>query len=92
MPDELRRPLSDLHAGDHAQATITSHQPWGLTAKINGYESVGASLDVIRRGSEPGVGRMVEALPAVGSTVELLVAELRPWHHEPWAWVDLTRP
>ncbi|MCA1221906.1 hypothetical protein [Streptomyces sp. 8L] len=90
MPDEPRRPLRDIHAGDRVQATITSHQPWGLTAEINGYEPVGASLDVIRRGSELGVGRIADALPAVGSTVELIVAELRSWHHAPWVWVDLT--
>ena len=84
------RPLGELLPGARVQATITSHQPWGLTAKINGWENIGASLDVIRRGREPGVRRLAENLPAVGTTIELVVAELRPWHREPWIWADLT--
>ncbi|MCG5213079.1 hypothetical protein [Streptosporangium sp. KLBMP 9127] len=92
MPDEPQRPLSELHPGDRIQATITSHQPWGLTAKINGYEPVGASLDAIRRGSEPGVRRLTQDLPPVGITIELIVGEVRSWHYEPWVWVDLTSP
>jgi hypothetical protein len=90
MPDEAVHPLSDLHPGERVQATITGHQPWGVTAKIHGYEPVGASLDVIRRGSEPGVSQLARDLPAVGSTIELVVGEVRPWHRAPWIWVDLT--
>ncbi|GHH88313.1 hypothetical protein GCM10018793_67530 [Streptomyces sulfonofaciens] len=84
------RSLSDLHAGARVQATITSHQPWGITATVNGYEPVGASLDVIRRGREPGVSPLAQDLPAVGSTIELVVGEIRQWHKVPWIWVDLT--
>ncbi|WP_405774235.1 hypothetical protein [Streptomyces sp. NBC_00859] len=61
-----------------------------MTAKIHGYEAVGASLDVIRRGSEPGVSRLAQNLPAVGTTTELVVGRIRQWHHAPWVWVDLT--
>ncbi|MFF2305535.1 hypothetical protein ACFVVP_23830 [Streptomyces sp. NPDC058128] len=92
MTDESRRPLSELHEGETVEATITSHQPWGLTARLNGYEPVGASLDVIRRGGEAGVRRLAQELPPVGATVDLVVGEVRAWHHEPWVWVDLTAP
>ncbi|MFG3042472.1 hypothetical protein ACGFYZ_36795 [Streptomyces sp. NPDC048330] len=92
MADEARRSLSELHEGETVQATITSHQPWGLTAQLNSYEPVGASLDVIRRGSEPGVQRLAQELPPVGATVDLVIGEVRAWHHNPWIWVDLTAP
>ncbi|MBT2453143.1 hypothetical protein J7F03_40255 [Streptomyces sp. ISL-43] len=90
MPDEVIRPLSDLRPGERVQATITGHHPWGITAKIHGYEPVGASLDVIRRGSEPGVRQLAQDLPQVGSTIELVIGEIRQWNHAPWVWVDLT--
>jgi hypothetical protein len=90
MLNEPERALSELRTGERVQTTITSHHPWGFTAKIHGYEPVGASLDVIRRGREPGVRQLAQELPTVGSTVELVIGELRPWHHEPWTWVDLT--
>ncbi|SEC80039.1 hypothetical protein SAMN05428938_3443 [Streptomyces sp. KS_5] len=92
MADESRRPLSELRQGETVRATITSHQPWGLTAELGGYEPVGASLDVIRRGSEPGVRRLVQELPPVGATVDLVIGEVRTWHLKPWVWVDLTAP
>ncbi|MFJ3746685.1 hypothetical protein ACIPV8_21800 [Streptomyces albidoflavus] len=53
---------------------------------------MGASLDMIRRGAEPGVARLARVLPPVGATVDLVVGEVRDWHHEPWIWVDLTAP
>ncbi|WP_053849421.1 hypothetical protein [Streptomyces sp. NRRL B-24085] len=90
--DPPARPLSDLRPGEHVHATITSHQPWGVTAKIQGFEPVGASLDVIRRGGEPGVRQLAQELPAVGSTIELVVGEVRSWHRAPWIWIDLTSP
>ncbi|WP_328933448.1 hypothetical protein [Streptomyces sp. NBC_00228] len=86
------RPLTELRRGETVQATITSHQPWGLTAKLNGYEPVGASLDMIRRGDEPGVQRLARELPSVGTTVDLVVGEIRTWDHKPWIWLDLTAP
>jgi hypothetical protein len=89
---EPGRPLSELRQGETVRATIVSHQPWGFTAKLDAYERVGASLDTIRRRSEPGVQRLVRELPPVGATVDLVVGELREWHHEPWIWVDLTAP
>lgn len=92
MADEARRPLSELRQGETVQATITGHQPWGLTAKLDEYEPVGASLDTIRRRSEPGVKRLVQELPPVGATVDLVIAEVRNWHSEPWVWVHLTAP
>lgn len=90
MPDEPERPLSQLRPGERVRATTTSHQLWGFIAKIHGYEPVGTSLDVIRRGSEPGVRQLAQNVLAVGSTIELVVGELRTWHHAPWIWVDLT--
>jgi hypothetical protein len=90
MPEAPQRPLSELRAGDRVQATITSHQPWGITARLPAYEPVGASLDTIRRGNEPGVRRLAEDLPPVGTTVGLVVGDIRAWQQEPWIWVDLT--
>jgi hypothetical protein len=90
MTDEPVRPLSDLRPGEPVQATITGHNPWGIMAKIHGYEPVGASLDLIRRGSEPGARQLAQDLPAVGSTIELVVGEVRSWNYAPWIWVDLT--
>jgi len=92
MADESRRPLSELRQGEIVQTTITSHQPWGLTAELNGYEPVGASLDTIRRSNEPGVKRLAQDLPPVGATIDLVIGEVRAWTHEPWIWVDLTAP
>ncbi|MFD3571104.1 hypothetical protein [Streptomyces sp. NPDC058667] len=92
MADPARRPLSELREGETVQATITGHQPWGLTAELNEYEAVGASLDIMRRGSEPGVQRFVQELPPVGGIVDLVVGEVRTWHREPGIWVNLTAP
>ncbi|MBP2050444.1 hypothetical protein J2Z21_003383 [Streptomyces griseochromogenes] len=61
-------------------------------AELNGYEPVGASLDTIRRGSEPGVKRLVQDLPPVGATVDLVIGKVRDWDRKPWIWVDLTAP
>jgi hypothetical protein len=90
MADGSRRPLSELRPGETVQATITSHEPWGLMTELNGYEPVGASLDTIRRSREPGVERLIQDLPPVGATIDLVIGEVRTWHHEPWIWVDLT--
>lgn len=92
MADESRRPLSELRQGETVQATITSHEPWGLMAELHGYEPVGASLDTIRRSSEPGVKRLAQELPPVGATVDLVVGMVRAWDRKPWIWVDLTAP
>ncbi|QNP62705.1 hypothetical protein [Streptomyces genisteinicus] len=92
MTDRARRSLSELRQGDAVRAMITGHQPWGLTAELDGYEPVGASLDMIRRSGEPGVARLAQELPPVGVTVDLVVGEVRAWHREPWIWVDLTAP
>lgn len=53
---------------------------------------MGASLDTIRRGSEARVKRLAQDLPPVGSTINLVVGEVRAWHYKPWIWVDLTAP
>ncbi|MEU7373962.1 hypothetical protein [Streptomyces albidoflavus] len=92
MADEPVLPLSGLRQGESVRATVTSHQPWGFTAKLDAYEPVGASLDTIRRGTEPGVERLVRQLPPVGATVDLVVGEVRDWHQAPWIWIDLTAP
>ncbi len=92
MADESRRSLSELRQGETVRATITSHQPWGLMAELNDYEPVGASLDLIRRKSEPGVKRLAQELPPVGMTIDLVISEVRTWHRKPWTWVDLTAP
>ncbi|MFD4169333.1 hypothetical protein ACFWQ1_29980 [Streptomyces albidoflavus] len=92
MEDEPARPLGELRPGGTVRATITSHQPWGFTARLDAYEPVGASLDTIRRGTEPGVARLVRQSPPVGATVDLVVGEVRDWHHGPWIWIDLTAP
>lgn len=37
------------------------------------------------------VGQAQE-LPPVGTTVDLVVGEVRAWDRRPWIWVDLTAP
>ena len=71
---------------------MSSHQPWGVIAELQGFEPVGASLDVIRRRAEPGVQRFVDAAPPVGASVDFVVAKLRGSHTDPNMWVDLTCP
>ncbi|MDF6019921.1 hypothetical protein [Streptomyces sp. JH34] len=61
-------------------------------AELNKYEPVGASLDAVRRRSEPGVKRLVQDLPPVGATVALVIGKVRDWDHRPWTWVDPTAP
>ncbi len=61
-------------------------------AELNDYEPVGASLDTIRRRSEPGVKRLVQELPPAGATVGLVIGKVRDWDRKPWIWVDLTAP
>ncbi|MGI5138680.1 MULTISPECIES: hypothetical protein [unclassified Streptomyces] len=61
-------------------------------AELHEYEPVGASLDVVRRGKQPGVQRLAQELPPVGATVDLVIGEVRTWQYEPWIWVDLTAP
>ncbi|UED88375.1 hypothetical protein K4G22_09920 [Streptomyces profundus] len=78
--------------GEVLLVTVTSHQPWGITARVRGYEHLGASLDVIRRGHEPGVRRLARALPAVGSTLELTVGRVHHRDRAPRVWLDLTAP
>ncbi|MFJ9604848.1 hypothetical protein ACIRS1_00655 [Kitasatospora sp. NPDC101176] len=92
MTEEADRPLGELRPGERVRVTVVRHHPWGFSARIHGYEPVGASLDLIRRGGEPGVRRLVRDLPEVGSCVDLVVGEVRSWHHAPWIWVDLTGP
>lgn len=92
MPDKPKLPLSELQPDQIVQARITSHEPWGITAHLVAYEPVGASLDVIRRGGEPGVKALARDLPAVGTTIDLVVGKVRAWDHEPWIWIDLTCP
>lgn len=90
MTDKGLRPLDELRPGELVLTTVTSHQPWGLTAKLHAFEPVGASLDVIRRGTEPGVRRLALSLPAVGTNLKLVIGRVTPWHQSPWVWVDLT--
>lgn len=64
----------------------------GPHGKLDEYDPVGASLVTIRRGSEPGVARLVRELPSVGTTIDLVIGEVRDGHSKPWTWVDLTAP
>ena len=84
------RPLDELRAGEVVLATVTSHHPWGLSAALHEFEPVGASLDVIRRGSEPAIHQLAQSMPVVGAALELVIGRVKPWHHAPWVWVDLT--
>ncbi|GAA2288359.1 hypothetical protein GCM10010145_68560 [Streptomyces ruber] len=61
-------------------------------AELHGFEPVGASLDMIRRSSEPGVRRLAQELPPVGATVDLIIGRVRAWDRKPRVWVDLTAP
>jgi hypothetical protein len=89
---QMLRPLSDLRVGDHVIGTVISREPWGLIVRLDGVEAVGASVDWFRHRGKPGVQAPTRSLPAVGTTVELVINELRPWHKEPWVWVRLAPP
>jgi probable phosphoglycerate mutase len=85
-------PLTWLRAGVPVRATVTEHHPSGFLARLDDYRPVGASLDLVRRGDEPGVRRLARRPPQVGSTLDLVVAEVHAWEEDPWIWVDLTAP
>jgi 2,3-bisphosphoglycerate-dependent phosphoglycerate mutase len=85
-------PLSWLRSGIPVRATVTEHHPSGFLARLDDYRPVGASIDLVRRGHEPGVRRLAEHLPEVGTTLDLVVGEVYASDEDPWIWVDLTAP
>jgi hypothetical protein len=54
------------------------------------YEAVGASLDLIGQGLEPGTRRVTQDLPEAGDTLQSIVGAVHHGNRGPSVWVDLT--
>jgi hypothetical protein len=78
--------------GERVQATVTEVHPWGLMVRVDGYEQWGASIDTIRRGYEPAVAALRAEAPAVGTSLRMVVAQIRRRDHAPQVWLDMTLP
>lgn len=65
--------------GQRVRAKVTGQQPWGVFAKIIGYERVAASIDILAQfGGRPN--HEVEAMfPAVGTEVDAVVVDVQRW-------------
>jgi hypothetical protein len=65
--------------GQRVRAKIIGQQPWGVFAKIIGYEHVAASIDILAQfGGRPN--HEVEALfPAIGTEIDAVVVDVRRW-------------
>ncbi len=84
------RPVGDLVPGARVEATITGHEPWGMTVRLHGYEPVGASIDLIRCQHDLGVRAFADDLPQVGDVRRFRVDQVRFWDFEPRVWIHLT--
>jgi hypothetical protein len=74
----------------NVRARILDRHPWGVIAEIAGYESVGASIDMIEQfgrtsASEDELNAMY---PAIGSEIDAVVEQVR--RLSPPAWVRLS--
>lgn len=76
--------------GQRVRATVLSHQPWGLAARIIGHEQVGASVDMIEQFGRTTAGReeLRALFPAVGTEIDAVVQQVR--RSSPPAWVRLS--
>lgn len=76
--------------GQRVRATVLSHHPWGLAARIIGHEQVGASVDMIAQFGRTTAGpeELRSLFPAVGTEIDAVVQEVRRW--SPPAWVRLS--
>ena len=79
-----------IMAGQRVRATVLSHHPWGVIARIAGHEQVGASVDMIEQfGRTVSGDEELESLfPAVGTEIDAVVQQVRRW--SPPAWVRLS--
>jgi hypothetical protein len=66
--------------GQRVRAKIIGQEPWGVFAKIIGYEHVAASIDILAQfGGRPN--REVEAMfPAIGEELDAVVVDVRRWN------------
>lgn len=79
----------DLMVGTAVQATIISHEPWGVMAEVLGHETVGASVDAGVIDSPSGSPRALPTeYPPVGEQVDAVVQEISRYH--PPVWIRLT--
>jgi hypothetical protein len=79
----------DLVVGTAVQATILSHENWGVVAEVLGHETVGASVDAGFIDSPSGSLRALpEEYPPVGEQVDAVVQEFSRYY--PPVWIRLT--
>ena len=75
-----------LLPGQRVRARIVGHHPWGVSAKIIGYEHVGASIDMIELFGATLPPAEVEAMfPPVGAEIDAVVQQIRRWNPPAWA-------
>lgn len=79
-----------LMPGQRVRATVLSHHPWGVIARIAGHEQVGASVDMIGLVGRTTTGdeELRALFPAVGTEIDAVVQQVRRSH--PPAWVRLS--
>ncbi|MFE2975677.1 hypothetical protein [Streptomyces sp. NPDC059258] len=72
-----------LMPGQKVQATILSHQPWGVIVEIIGYENIGlsVSIDMIQQFSRPTLpyDELLALFPPVGSRVDAVIEQISRW-------------
>ena len=75
-----------LLPGQRVRARIVGHHPWGISAKIIGYEHVGASIDMIELFGATLPRAEAEAMfPPVGAEIDAVVQQIRRWNPPAWA-------
>jgi hypothetical protein len=75
-----------LLPGQRVRARILGHHPWGISAKIIGYEHAGASIDMIELFGATLLRAEAEAMfPPVGAEIDAVVQQIRRWDPPAWA-------
>lgn len=80
-----------LIPGQRVLATVLSHHPWGLIARITGHEQVGASVDMIEQFGQTTTGdeELRALFPPVGTEIDAVVEQVRRWAAPAWVRLSL---
>lgn len=80
---------STLVVGEKVRVKITSHERWGVMARVLGHEDVGASADAAYIDSPSGSPRALpHEYPAAGAETDAVVQEID--RYTPPLWLRLT--
>jgi hypothetical protein len=78
-----------LVVGERVRAEITSHERWGVMARVVGHEDLGASVDAAYIDSPSGSQRALpHEYPAIGIETDAVVQEIDAY--QPPLWLRLT--